>query len=140
MGISRTRQIGPRALAFAAAGAVAAIGMVPAAYGAMDYAELNTSTQMVSNAEDVKVSVLDLHSRLQTINSGWKFILGEQSGAENPQFDDSAWKNVDLPHDYSIEQEFTQSGEAESGYLPGGVGWYRKVLPLPEELKGSGLI
>ncbi|WP_353065060.1 glycoside hydrolase family 2 TIM barrel-domain containing protein [Arcanobacterium hippocoleae] len=66
-----------------------------------------------------------------------EIYLGEQSGAQNPQFDDSAWRNVDLPHDYSIERDYTQTGEAESGYLPGGIGWYRKVLPVPAELAGK---
>ena len=35
-----------------------------------------------------------------------------------------------LPHDYSIDQPYTASGEAESGYLPGGVGWYRKTFTV----------
>lgn len=137
MGVGAARRSGVQLIAFAAASILAVVGIAPLAYGTSDYAELNTSTQMVSTAENVQVTALDPHLRAQTINRGWKFILGEQSGAANPQFDDSAWRNVDLPHDYSIEQPFTSAGEAESGYLLGGIGWYRKTLALPAELSGK---
>ncbi|MGN1181740.1 MAG: sugar-binding domain-containing protein, partial [Faecalibacillus sp.] len=62
------------------------------------------------------------------INRGWKFYLGTSSQAQNKTFDDSSWKDVNLPHDFSITQSYTTSGEAESGFLPGGTGWYRKSL------------
>ena len=42
-----------------------------------------------------------------------------------------------MPHDYSIEQEYTQSGEAESAYLLGGTGWYRKNFTLGKEMEGK---
>ena len=42
-----------------------------------------------------------------------------------------------LPHDYSIEQDYTVWGEAESGFLPGGTGWYRKSFTLDENQQGS---
>ena len=56
-------------------------------------------------------------------DQGWKFHLGEASGAQGTTFDDSSWRNVNIPHDYSIEQEYTPKAQGESGYLPGGVGW-----------------
>lgn len=59
-------------------------------------------------------------------DENWRFYLGDDSGASAHIYDDSAWRLIDLPHDYSIEGEYTSAGEAESGYLIGGVGWYRK--------------
>ncbi len=74
-------------------------------------------------------------------NNNWKFNLGEESGAYAKAYDDSAWETVELPHDFSIIQDFTTDGtEAESGGLPGGVGWYRKMFILPTEYKNRRII
>ena len=45
-----------------------------------------------------------------------------------------------LPHDFSISQDFTTSGEAESGFLPGGTGWYRKSFTLSEAEAGKRIV
>jgi len=68
---------------------------------------------------------------------GWKFLKGESLGAQQPEFSDSSWKNVDLPHDWSIEGPFNEREPAGSpgGYLPTGIGWYRKRFNLPESYK-----
>lgn len=73
-------------------------------------------------------------------NSGWKFQLGDSGQAQNPGFDDSAWEEVTLPHDYSITQDYTVRGEAESGFLPGGTGWYRKSFIMSEESQNKTVI
>ena len=78
--------------------------------------------------------------RESCFNEGWKFYLGSSSTAQNPGFDDSGWKSVTLPHDFSISQSYTTSGEAESGFLPGGTGWYRKSFTLPESYAGKTLL
>lgn len=70
-------------------------------------------------------------------NGGWKFCLGERQGPREWAFDDSGWQDVTLPHDFSICQPFTVSGEAESGFLPGGTGWYRKTVILPKSCRGK---
>jgi beta-galactosidase len=64
---------------------------------------------------------------------GWKFHLGDVTGAQGATFDDSAWTSLDVPHDWSISLAFNQSSLAtyEGGYLDGGVGWYRKTFTLP---------
>ncbi|HFU4123490.1 TPA: beta-N-acetylglucosaminidase domain-containing protein [Streptococcus suis] len=67
-------------------------------------------------------------------DQAWKFSLGETAGASAKQFDDSSWQVLDLPHDFSLIQDYTQSGEAESGYKPGGTGWYRKAFTVSEEV------
>lgn len=99
-----------------------------------------SSTQMSSEPELVYISTVDNAAlRVQNFNENWKFYLGDASGADGEQFDDSAWKNVDLPHDYSIDQEYTTAGEAESGYKLGGIGWYRKNFKVDESLKGKSI-
>jgi beta-galactosidase len=66
---------------------------------------------------------------------GWKFLLGDPAGAEVAGYDVSAWRDVDLPHDWSIEGPYAEHspGDGGGGYLPGGVGWYRKGFALPAE-------
>src|SRR5277367_4009102 len=69
-----------------------------------------------------------------TFDFGWKFSKGDTPGAEQDGFVDSGWRDVDLPHDWSIEGPF---GEKEpsggpGAYLPTGIGWYRKKFRLPE--------
>lgn len=99
-----------------------------------------SSTQMSSEPELVYISTVDNPAlRVQNFNENWKFYLGDASGADGEQFDDSSWKNVDLPHDYSIDQEYTTAGEAESGYKLGGIGWYRKNFKVDESLKGKSI-
>lgn len=88
---------------------------MPVAHAVTDFSGLSSNTQMVSEPEVVPVTSIDPDQREQDFNSGWKFNLGDVSGAQTPNFDDSKWRNVTLPHDYSIEQSFTKSGEAESG-------------------------
>jgi len=55
-----------------------------------------------------------------------------------PGFDDSRWRELDLPHDWAIEEDFDQSLPGKTGKLPWpGVGWYRKRFSLaPGEAKG----
>jgi beta-galactosidase len=73
-----------------------------------------------------------------SLDSDWQFRKGDVPGAENPRFDASAWQGVSLPHDWSIEELFTQEAPARgaNGWLSGGVGWYRKVLELPVHERG----
>jgi beta-galactosidase len=55
-----------------------------------------------------------------------------------PNFDDSGWQSVTLPHDWAIAGPFTQKGGGGMGRLPsGGVGWYRKKLTVPASDAGK---
>ena len=77
------------------------------------------------------------------LNRDWRFHLGDElMGA--PQFspdfmgyNDSAWRVVTLPHDWSVEHPFDRSNASGTGYLPGGTAWYRKHFELPEDVKGK---
>lgn len=59
---------------------------------------------------------------------GWKFSLTDTIGAEKPGFSDSKWRTLNLPHDWSIEGEFSdkEATGGGGGYLPTGIGWYRR--------------
>ncbi len=63
----------------------------------------------------------------------WHFHLGDVSGAEKPATSDISWRTLNLPHDWSIEGQFSKDNPAtpEGGALPGGIGWYRKVFTVP---------
>lgn len=72
-------------------------------------------------------------------NEGWKFHLGDLNGAEAETFSDAKWRMLDLPHDWSIEGEYRQDNPMSHfcGYLPAGIGWYRKTIKVPDEWKGK---
>jgi beta-galactosidase/beta-glucuronidase len=70
--------------------------------------------------------------QVQNFNSGWKFYKGDIRDGQNPVFDDSSWRLLDLPHDWSIEGPFSKANYSCTAYLPGGVGWYRKSFVIPE--------
>jgi beta-galactosidase len=72
-------------------------------------------------------------------DANWRFLLGDPSGAESPSFDDSGWRKVDLPHDWSIEGNFDRNSPmmAGGGYLAGGVGWYRNTFTAPARWKNK---
>lgn len=60
----------------------------------------------------------------------WAFSLGDTPEAWAKGFDDSAWRRVRVPHDWSIELDFSPDCSSGTGYLPGGIGWYRAHVPL----------
>ncbi len=71
-------------------------------------------------------------------NKDWKFAFSEDSASHLKGFDDSKWESVDLPHDFSMAQGFSETGtEAESGNIPGGTGWYRKWFNLYDYYTGD---
>ena len=69
----------------------------------------------------------------------WKFNLADNEAFKNPEFDDSGWRLLNVPHDWSIEGEFSADNLASpgGGALPGGIGWYRKKFQVPETDKGK---
>lgn len=77
--------------------------------------------------------------RTQNFDSNWKFYLGDAGEAQGKEFDDSKWESISIPHDYSIIQDYTTALDAESGYLPGGTGWYRKHFVVGKEMEGKEL-
>ncbi len=81
-------------------------------------------------------------------DDGWKFHLGGSQRAEDTSFDDSGWRTLDLPHDWSIEDlsgtaspfDSLAISQVSGGFTRGGTGWYRKTFMLPDDAKGKHLI
>jgi beta-galactosidase len=73
-------------------------------------------------------------------DSAWKFTLVNDDNSWQPEFDDSGWRVLDLPHDWSIEGEFSEKNPASpgGGALPGGIAWYRKTFKVDGQ-KGEKL-
>lgn len=76
-------------------------------------------------------------SKITNLNLDWRFHLGEETGADFMGYDDSAWRTVTLPHDWSVEHPFDKCNASGTGYLPGGTAWYRKHFTLPQEAAGK---
>ena len=94
--------------------------------------------------------VFDLLLQLNTVaqvrseidfNNGWKFYLGDDSLAKEPSYNDSKWRKLSLPHDWSIESDFKKEFPAttQGGALPGGIGWYRKTFTFPVSAKNKNI-
>ncbi|MCL5278801.1 MAG: DUF4982 domain-containing protein [Planctomycetes bacterium] len=76
--------------------------------------------------------------RVVNFNGDWRFATGAQAGAGKPDFDDSAWQAVRLPHDWAIAGPFNPSENGYAGKLPWrGEGWYRKTF-VPKDTVGVG--
>jgi beta-galactosidase len=69
----------------------------------------------------------------------WRFRDADQPGAEQPAFDDSRWRLLDVPHDFSIEHAFDSANATGpgGGYTYSGIGWYRKHFKTTPELTGK---
>jgi len=75
--------------------------------------------------------------RAVSFNGDWRFAKGSQPGAEKPDFDDSQWQVVRLPHDWAISGPFNPSENGYAGKLPWkGEGWYRKTFTLDSAHSG----
>ena len=64
-------------------------------------------------------------------NDDWKFALSDSvQDYSSPDSDDSTWRILSLPHDWSIEGDFSLDNPSTpgGGALPGGIGWYRRRI------------
>jgi len=95
----------------------------------------------------IQVTAQSLTSRENLFDFGWRFHAGGAQGAENPAFEDSQWRKIDLPHDWSVEDlpgtnspfSINAISQVNGGFTTGGTGWYRKKFTLSENLKGKTL-
>lgn len=71
------------------------------------------------------------------LKENWRFHLGECEEAWYKGYDDSSWRQVMVPHDWSVEAPFSKTFSSGTGYLQGGIGWYRTRFFLPEEYRGK---
>jgi beta-galactosidase len=92
----------------------------------------------------------NLPLRTVSFDSAWRFTKDSVSNAEQTDFNDSNWRNVDLPHDWSIEDlpnqtpdqivgPFSKSsiGKAATGWTVGGTGWYRKKFVINQTVQNK---
>ncbi len=63
-------------------------------------------------------------------NDGWKFYKGDIANGDRSNLNEEDWRNVELPHDWSIEGPFAEIWASATGYLPAGIGWYRKTFSI----------
>lgn len=71
------------------------------------------------------------------LNLDWKFKLADEVKAWQKGFEDTSWQDINIPHDWSVESPFDIKNSSGTGYLPGGIGFYRKKFFLPKELEGK---
>jgi beta-galactosidase len=73
--------------------------------------------------------------KVENFNFDWKFYKGDVPDGQNPLLNDNNWRILDLPHDWSIEGPFSKDYASGTGFLPGGIGWYRKSFIIPDSEK-----
>jgi hypothetical protein len=73
----------------------------------------------------------------EKINASWKFKAGDIASAATPGYNDQRWEKIKLPHDWSVEGQLSPTLASCTGYLPGGIGWYRKSIDIPVSKKGE---
>lgn len=83
-----------------------------------------------------------MNTQTISLNSNWKFYLGDLAQTETADvwyknYDDKSWENVFLPHDWSVALPFSVENSSGTGYLSGGIGWYRLHFSLPEGFRGK---
>ncbi|MBC2605246.1 sugar-binding domain-containing protein [Pelagicoccus albus] len=66
----------------------------------------------------------------------WKFHLGDLQYGGRAMVDESKWEDVRVPHDWTVRQVPSPSKASATGYLAGGIGWYRTHLEIPESAEG----
>ncbi|MCF4100237.1 DUF4982 domain-containing protein [Gillisia sp. M10.2A] len=68
-----------------------------------------------------------------SFDKNWQFFLGDSLSAVQSE----NWRILNLPHDWSIEGEFNKDNPAGlgGGYLPGGLGWYKKKFTVEDTSK-----
>jgi beta-galactosidase len=75
--------------------------------------------------------------RVQNLDCGWRLSLNDTVAAKEIAFDDSGWRMLDVPHDWSIEGDYSPTNKSGvlCGYLPSGIGWYRREIQMPADCK-----
>ncbi|MDR1763862.1 MAG: DUF4982 domain-containing protein, partial [Dysgonamonadaceae bacterium] len=81
----------------------------------------------------------------ELFNFGWKFSgidknFTSSDNFSSLNFDDSEWRNIDLPHDFQIEQPWDKSASGARGFKAMGEGWYRKHFTADPAWKGKQVL
>jgi beta-galactosidase len=73
--------------------------------------------------------------KAELFNNNWRFKLSDVKNGADIHLDDSGWRLLNLPHDWTIEGVYSPDRASCSGYLTGGIGWYRKNFTIPASEK-----
>jgi beta-galactosidase len=90
---------------------------------------------LLNNTASAQRTIIDF-------NNDWKFWLGDTAIAKETDYNDNNWRTLNLPHDWSIEGEFSDKhpGTPNQAALPTGTGWYRKTFTLPANAKDKKIM
>jgi len=72
-------------------------------------------------------------------DAGWRFAKGEFASAMSPGFDDSGWRSLSVPHDWSTEEPFRADYGSGNGFAAGGIGWYRRNFSADPAWQGRAV-
>lgn len=89
--------------------------------------------------ENWKFHLEKAQERIGGGSNGSGYLRQAVSAAWYKGYDDSAWRSVTIPHDWSVELPFSENYSSGTGYLAGGTGWYRAHFHLPEEYRGKSV-
>ncbi len=88
----------------------------------------------------ISTTLLAQQTRQKTLfNDGWKFHKGDITNADAKEFNDNDWRQLDLPHDWSIEAPFDDQWASATAYLPGGIAWYRKTFEISPAMRSKNI-
>ncbi len=90
-----------------------------------------TSTKRILPVLLLVLFQLAVHAQPQLFTTGWQFHRGDLANGEKAAADTAGWRAVQLPHDWSIEGPFSEEWASATGFLPGGIGWYKKTFTAP---------
>ena len=101
---------------------------------------LSISPLLVALLTGLNLSAAESSPRVhENFDLSWKFFQGDLTNAEQATFTDATWKPINLPHDWSIAGPYTETNSVDprGGFLPTGIGWYRKRFLAPQSLLGK---
>ena len=84
----------------------------------------------------------NLEQRKNLFNNDWKFLLGDPANAGSVDLNDANWRQLDLPHDWSIEGQIAKDNPTggSGGFVPAGIGWYRKTFKASKQWVGKKIM
>jgi beta-galactosidase len=109
----------------------------------INYCKTLTLIALLLANMNIGIKAQESNQNQQLFDDNWKFFLGDDKDAPKPSFNDKAWRDIDLPHDWSIEKLPGQAegkvvgpfskespGTTATGYTLGGTAWYRKTFTV----------
>jgi beta-galactosidase len=105
----------------------------------LKYSKYFLIAMIIFSSSVITINAQEIIQRKQLFDFNWKFFLGDSPSAGVKDFDDKNWRDLDLPHDWSIEGKVDPKNPTggAGGYFPAGIGWYRKEFDVPASWKGK---